>query len=94
MPRCAIESPIDLWLTAVRRWSRRRARMGLAALIRRPARVHASRTHIEVAFHMSQLDVRLRRMALDVDPGWVSWFGRIVQYQYVDEGDAVVRRPS
>jgi hypothetical protein len=75
------------WLSAVRRWSRRHAHMGLLTLIRRPARVFFSRTHIEIAFTMSQLDVRLRRLALDVDPGWVPWLGRVVTFSYVDRHD-------
>jgi len=70
------------WTTAVRRWCRRHARQGLTTLIRRPGRVHISRTHIDVSFTLAQIDVRLRRLALDVDPGWVPWMGRVVQFSY------------
>jgi len=87
IPRCPIETPYDCWLAALRRWSRRHARMGLATLIRRPARVQASPTHIDVAFSLSELDVRIRRHALDVDPGWVPWLHRVVQFQYVDTNE-------
>lgn len=84
IPRCPLETPYDYWLVAVRRWCRRHARIGLATLIRRQARVQASPTHIDVAFPLSELDVRIRRHALDVDPGWVPWLHRVVQFQYVD----------
>jgi hypothetical protein len=84
IPRCAVETPYDCWLVAVRRWCRRHARMGLATLICRPARVQASLTHIDVAFPLSTLEVRIRRHALDVDPGWVPWLGRVVQFAYSD----------
>jgi hypothetical protein len=86
-PRAPLDSPCTAWLTAVRRWSRRHARMGLTALIRRPGRVHISRTHIAAGFALSQIDVRLRRLALDVDPGWVPWMGRVVQFNYGERHD-------
>jgi hypothetical protein len=82
--RAAMYSAADAWTAAVRRWCRRHARQGLIALIRRPARVHVSRTHIDVDFRLSQADVRIRRLALDVDPGWVPWLGRVVQFSYRD----------
>jgi len=86
-PRSPLASPFTAWLTAVRRWSRRHARMGLTTLIRRPGRVHISRTHIGAGFALSQVDVRVRRLALDVDPGWVPWMGRIVQFSYGEHHD-------
>jgi hypothetical protein len=83
-PRTPLDSPVMAWLTAVRRWCRRHARMGLATLIRRPGQVRISRTHIDACFALSQVDVRVRRLALDVDPGWVPWIGRVVQFRYGD----------
>jgi len=59
----------------------------LAALVRRPGRVHHSRTHIESCFDLSQLDLRVRRAALDVDPGWVPWLGRVVRFHYGEHDD-------
>lgn len=81
-PRTPLGSHDALWLTAVRRWCRRRARMGLTTVVRRPGRVHMTRTHVDVSFALSQLDVRARRVALDVNPGWVPWLGRAVQFTY------------
>jgi hypothetical protein len=81
-PRSAIDTPSAAWLVAVRRWCRRSAHQGLVSLIRRPARVQISRTHIDVRFDLSQLDVRLRRVALDVDPGWVPWLGKVVRFTF------------
>jgi len=81
-PRTALDSPFIAWTTAVRRWCRRHARQGLTTLIRRRALVHVSRTHIDACFHLSQLDVRVRCLALDVDPGWVPWMGRVIEFTY------------
>ena len=86
-PRTPLDSPFTAWLTAVRRWSRRHARMGLTTLIRRPGHLHMSRTHVGAGFVLSQIDVRVRRLALDVDPGWVPWMGRVVQFSYGEHHD-------
>jgi hypothetical protein len=82
-PRAPMSSPLDAWLIAVRRWSRRQARLGLATLVCRPGLVRVSPTHLDVSFDLSQTDLRIRRLALDVDPGWVPWLGRVVQFHYV-----------
>jgi hypothetical protein len=79
--------PLLSWTTAVRRWCRRHACQGLHSLIRRPGRVYISRTHLDACFDLSQLDLRLRRVALDVDPGWVPWMGRVVQFSYLEHDE-------
>jgi len=76
---------VAAWLVAVRRWCRRHPRIGLASLIRRRGTVHVSRTHIDAHFRLSLLDVRVRRWALDVNPGWVPWLGRVVTFTYGEE---------
>ena len=55
----------------------------MLALVRRPGRLDVSPTEIVVSFDLAQLDIRLRRVALDVDPGWVPWLGRIVKFVYI-----------
>jgi hypothetical protein len=69
--------------TALRRWCRRHARMGLHTLVRRPGRITATRTHIDVLFDIQQADIRVRGAGLDVDPGWVPWLGRVVRFHYL-----------
>ncbi|MFY0566324.1 hypothetical protein ACN28E_21145 [Archangium lansingense] len=70
-------------LTALRRWCRRHARMGLHDLVRRPGRIVATRTHVNVLFDIRQADIRVRGAGLDVDPGWVPWLGRVVRFHYL-----------
>jgi hypothetical protein len=67
---------------AVRRWVRRAARMGLHALVRRPARATCTATHIDVVFDLARADLRVRRAGLDIDPGWVPWLGRVISFHY------------
>jgi len=83
-PRCPLDSPLMAWLTSVRRWCRRLARLGLVTLIRRPGRVIVSQTHIDVGFELAQVDIRLRRLGLDLDPGWIPWLGHVVRFHYLE----------
>ncbi|QNM98649.1 hypothetical protein [Chitinimonas koreensis] len=55
---------------------------GVAAVCRRPARLRIEPGWIEVHFPLEQADVRLRRAALDLDPGWLPWLGCVVRFVY------------
>jgi hypothetical protein len=81
-PRPATEILLASWTVVMRRWCRRHVGIGLHTLVVRPARVTSTRTHIDVYFDLSQVDMRVRRAALDVDPGWLPWLGRVVQFHY------------
>jgi hypothetical protein len=83
-PRAKIDTPEIAWLTALRRWCRRHACIGLASLICRPGRVTSPLTHFEIYFDLGDADLRVRRMALDVDPGWVPWLGRVIHFEYLE----------
>ena len=87
-PRVRIDTPQIAWLTTLRRWCRRHARIGLASLVCRPGRVASSFTHLDICFDLAAADLRVRRAALDVDPGWVPWLGRVVRFQYLEHNDA------
>jgi hypothetical protein len=82
-PSCAVEVRAVHELAAARRWLHRHARLGLATLVRRPARLALTATHIDVRFPLSGADVRVRRLGLDADPGWLAWFGRVIAFQFV-----------
>ena len=70
-------------LAAARRWLHRHARIGLVALVRRPARLALSATHVDVRFPLAGADLRVRRIGLDIDPGWLPWFGRVIAFQFI-----------
>ena len=70
------------WLTACRRWLRRRARLGIASAVARPARLSLTPTHADVFFDLNGVSLAVRRAGLDLDPGWVPWFGRVVGFHY------------
>ncbi len=76
------------WL-AVCRVTRLLTGMRLKALVLRPGRLVATRTHLDIVFAASQVDIRIRRAGLDINPGWVPWLARVIQYHYAyDEAEA------
>jgi hypothetical protein len=78
------DSTGEFWLSACRRWLRRRARIGLASLVVRPARLALTSTHADMFFALNGADVRVRRAGLDIDPGWVPWLGKVIAFHYED----------
>ena len=48
----------------------------------RQAQFVSTPTHLDVFFRLTDADLRTRRLGLDVDPGWLYWFGRVVAYHY------------
>ena len=81
----SVDQQAQIWLTAVRRWLRRRAGIGLASLVLRPARLDHTATHLHMHFGINDVDMRVRRLGLDSDPGWLPWFGQVVTYHYQDQ---------
>ncbi|MCI0744225.1 MAG: hypothetical protein L0Y58_02365 [Verrucomicrobia subdivision 3 bacterium] len=71
------------WITAMRRWCRRYAGIGLRQLVCRPGRVLAKSTHLDLIFDLNQAEMRIRRSGLDLNPGWLPWFGRVVTFHYL-----------
>lgn len=76
------DAQAEAWLTAARRWLRRGGRIGLASLVLRPARLSLSPTHVDLHFRLQDTDLRVRRLGLDIDPGWLPWFGRVVTFHF------------
>jgi hypothetical protein len=81
-PEARLRAAETAWLVAARRWARRAAGLGLASLVLRPARLSITPTHVDAAFDLSAVDLRIRRAGLDLNPGWIDWFGRVVSFAY------------
>jgi hypothetical protein len=81
------ESAAAAWAQALRR-RLRGARLDLRAIVVRDAQLWQTDTHADVRFALQQGDTRLRRAGLDIDPGWVPWFGRVVRFHYGGRIDA------
>jgi len=79
-----------VWCLAVRRWSSRAARMSLPEIATRPGVFSINRTDLNVSMLLESADVRIRKAGLDLDPGWLPWFGRVVRFHYVLPGELYV----
>jgi hypothetical protein len=77
-----VKSLCRIWSKTLQCWSRRDSHLSLARLVRRPGALVYSRTHIDLYFDHRQADIRVRRLGLDLDPGWVPWLGHVLQFHY------------
>jgi hypothetical protein len=80
-----VEPLVSAWSAAARRWCRA-SRMPWRRLVRRDGWVLTTPTHVDVVFDLRATDLRVRRLGLDTDPGWVAWLGVVVAYHYVEGG--------
>ena len=76
------------WSKILQRWSQAPGRLSLAALVHRPGSLVWQRTHLDLYFDHRQAEIRVRRLGLDVDPGWVSWLALVVQFHYRNGGSS------
>lgn len=70
------------WSLAIRRWCRQTGRLDVRDVVRRSGRVSVTRTDLDVSLPLAHADIRIRRIGLDIDPGWLPWFGRVVRFHY------------
>lgn len=68
---------------------RRCCAISFRTLLGRPGKVMLSATHWDVVFDLNQTDLRLRRAALDSDPGWVAWLGKVVRFYYQENTERI-----
>jgi len=47
-----------------------------------PALVSADRSHVDVHYRLADARLEVRRVGLDVNPGWLPWLGRVVTFHY------------
>ena len=74
----------DAWRVGLDGWLRRATGCKLAGIVRRAGWLSGDETAVAVRFPLAAADIRLRRLALDVDPGWVDWLGLSLTYLYRD----------
>ena len=56
--------------------------LSLALICQRPGRIQVEPGWIEIHFALEQVDTRLRRAALDLNPGFLPWLGCVVRFVY------------
>jgi hypothetical protein len=53
-----------------------------AELFAQPALVLVTLSHLDVHFRMTDIRLDVRRAALDINPGWLPWLGRVAAFHY------------
>ncbi len=76
--------PLDAALEIHAYGERRYGRFGIwgPGLLRIPARITYRRPELDIHLPQAELDIAVRRAALDLDPGWVDWLGTVVRFHY------------
>jgi len=82
-----VDNLVRLWSIAVRRCCWRTARLETNEIVRRDGIFWVNRTDLDISMSIEAADVRIRKAGLDLDPGWLQWFGRVVRFHYVFHGD-------
>lgn len=78
---------LSAWYSALRHWLRRYTPFTLTDLICRPGVLALTPTHLDLTFALTQVDIHIRRAGLDLNLGWLPWFGRVVQFHYRDPSE-------
>ncbi|MGE0222018.1 MAG: hypothetical protein AB7F35_05020 [Acetobacteraceae bacterium] len=78
------DDAITAWRVGLDRWLRRTARIRLADVARKRGWIMQADEHVTIRFRVDDADLRLRRRALDIDPGWVPWLALVLRYHYRD----------
>jgi hypothetical protein len=73
---------LRVWALAVRRWCWRNGKITVSEIVARPGIFSVNRTGLDISLPLEEADVRIRRIGLDLDPGWLPWFGRVVRFHY------------
>ncbi len=84
-------APIDhllrVWVVALRRWCWRAGKISVREVVVRPGVFSVYRTDLDVSLPLDDAEIRIRRIGLDLDPGWLPWFGCVVRFHYLYHGD-------
>ena len=75
---------LHFWRAGLDGWLRRKARLRLADLVLRQGWILPGVEATLVRFPLDAIEIRLRRLALDGDPGWVDWLGHSYRLVYRD----------
>jgi hypothetical protein len=82
-----LQAFIRVWSVAVRRWCWRHAGVSVKEIVLRDGMFFVNRTDLDVSLSIDAADVRIRKVGMDLDPGWLPWFGRVVRFHYLFRGE-------
>ena len=73
---------IRCWIIAVHRWLKRYGHLKISEVVNRRGAVAYARPQTDITLLLNDVDMRIRRLGLDLDPGWVPWLGLILHIHY------------
>ncbi len=79
----SFEDLLRVWAIAVRRYCWRTGRIAVREIVARRGLFSVNRTDLDVSLPLEEAEIRIRRIGLDLDPGWLPWFGRVVRFHYL-----------
>lgn len=82
-----IDYLVRLWCLAARRWCWSTGKLTLRGIVSRGGVFSVNRIDLDVSMPLDEADVRVRRLGLDLDLGWLPWFGRVVRFHYPRRGE-------
>jgi hypothetical protein len=82
-----IDYLVRVWCLGVRLWCWRTGKLTLRAVVCRSGVFSVNRIDLDVSMPLDEADVRVRRVGLDLNPGWLPWFGRVVRFHYSRRGE-------
>jgi hypothetical protein len=71
------------WCVATRRWCWHAGGITVRDVVKRRGLLSLNRTDLDVTLPLGSADLRIRRVGLDIDLGWLPWFGKVVRFHYV-----------
>jgi len=80
-----IARQVNNFVRAICRFLRRFSQLDLPELVRRSGYIAITRTHMDITMPLDELDIRVRSAGLDINPGWVHWLLRVIQFHYEEE---------
>lgn len=72
-------------ITLARQWYGK-ANVWNTTLLELPATIEANESHIDMTVSDTLIDIDIRKMGLDVNPGWLPWLGKVVKFHFVSGG--------
>ncbi|MCB9741734.1 MAG: hypothetical protein H6741_02400 [Alphaproteobacteria bacterium] len=84
----------EAWVEALLALGERLTELPPEAWLRGEALLSADDTHLALLRPSSAVQLELRRAALDSDPGWVPWLGRVVTLRYLDDRRYAALKPT
>lgn len=82
---CDLQYIARAWCVGVRQWCWQVGEITVREVVNRRGVVSLNRTDLDITLPLSSAEVRIRRAGLDIDPGWLPWFGKVVRFQYVGD---------